>query len=73
MLNCYVYPVLTYGSEAWTLTAESIRTLERCEVWFLRRMLKISWKEKVHNEEVLRRAGIGRRLINDIRVRQSVA
>ena len=71
MLNCsYVYPALTFGSEAWTLTAGYIRILENCEVCFLRKMPKISWIEKIHNEEVLRRAGEGRRLINDITVRQ---
>ena len=60
VLNCYVYPVLCYGSEALTLTVYLKKRLEICEMWFLR----------ISNEEVLARAGVNRRLIKDIRVRQ---
>ena len=31
--------------------------LEAVEIWFLRRMFRISWTDHVSNEEVLRRAG----------------
>ena len=40
------------------------------EMWFLRRILRISWVDKVTNEEVLRRAGMQRELIQHIRKRQ---
>eukprot|EP00795_Rhopilema_esculentum_P010183 gene10183-biopygen12798 len=39
-------------------------------MWFLRKMMRIPWTDKVSNEEVLARAGVNRRLINDIRMRQ---
>ena len=39
-------------------------------MWFLRRMLRISWVERVTNEEVLRRAGCGRKIISEITKRQ---
>ena len=32
--------------------------------------MRISWKDKVSNEEVFRRAGTGRKLIFDLRMRQ---
>ena len=35
-------------------------------------MLKISWIEGVSNEEVLRRAGVRRTVINEIRVKQLI-
>ena len=70
VLNCYIHPVLTYGSEAWAITSDMRKRLESCEVWFLRRMMRISWKDKVSNEEVFRRAGTGRKLIFDLRMRQ---
>ena len=35
-------------------------------MWFLRRMLRISYKDRVTNEEVLRRAKVGRTLMTDI-------
>jgi len=70
VLDCYIHPVLSYGSEAWAITSEMRKRLESCEVWFLRRMMRISWKDKVSNEEVFRRAGTCRKLINDLRMRQ---
>ena len=37
---------------------EDIRKLEAQEMWLWRRMEKISWTDKVTNEDVLRRVGI---------------
>lgn len=56
MLKCYVWPVLLYGMEAWTLKVTSINKLEAFEMWTLRRMLRIPWTDRVRNEEVLNRA-----------------
>ena len=36
------------------------------EVWFLQRMLQISWTEKKSNLEVLRAAGVQRTLMNAV-------
>ena len=70
VLNCYIYPVLMYGSEAWSITSDMRKRLESCEMWFLRRMMRIPWTDRVTNEEVLRRAGVERKLIMEIRIRQ---
>ena len=40
------------------------------EMWFLRRILRVSWADGVTNEEVLRRAGTHRELLNQVRGRQ---
>ena len=70
VLNCYVYPVLLYGSETWSITSHMRKHLESCEMWFLRRMIRIPWTDKVRNEEALKRAGTGRKLILVIRTKQ---
>ena len=44
-----------YAAETWTLTQTDRRRLEAFEMWIWRRMEKISWLDKVTNEEVLRR------------------
>ena len=36
VLNCYVYPVLLYGSETWSITSDMRKHLESCEMRFLR-------------------------------------
>ena len=35
VLNCYVEPVLLYGSECWTISAQMKRKLRATELWFL--------------------------------------
>ena len=45
--------------------------LEAAEMWFLRRMMKVSWTAKVSNKIILQMANETRTLINEIRKRQS--
>ena len=44
--------------------------LQAAKMWFYRRMLKVSWVEKVSNAEVLRRAGVQQDLVLKIIHRQ---
>jgi hypothetical protein len=44
-----------YDAETWTLRAVDQKHLESFEMWFWRRMEKISWTDHVRNEEVLLR------------------
>ena len=69
-LKTYVWSTLTYGSESWTLSRELINRLNAAEMWFYRRMLRIRWTDRITNEEVLRRIGMQRTLVKDIRRRQ---
>ena len=57
VLSCYINSVLMYGSESWTITEEIRRRLDAFEMWCYRRILKISWTDRVTNIEVLRRVG----------------
>jgi hypothetical protein len=43
------------GAETWTLGKVDQKYLESFEMWCWRRMVKISWTERVRNEEVLHR------------------
>ena len=70
ILRCYVWSTMTYGCEAWTIRKDLEKRLETAEMWFYRRMLRIPWTARVTNVEVLRRAGVGRCLVNKIRRRQ---
>lgn len=55
MLRCYVFPTLLYGLEAWTLKQAQLDKLAAFELWCYRRILRISWTERVSNIEVTRR------------------
>ena len=70
LLKCYVWSILTYGCEAWTITPDLEDNIKAAEMWFLRRIMKISYLDRVTNEEVLRRAGVERELLANITKRQ---
>ena len=67
IFKCFVWSKLVYGCEAWTIRKDLRRTLDAAEMWFIRRMLRIPWTDKVTNEEVLRRAGPKRELMKVLR------
>ena len=59
-----------YGCEAWTISETMKKQLKAAEMWFLRRMMKISWIKKVTNEKVLRKAQTERQVMKQIVKRQ---
>ena len=70
MIKCYVWSVLLYGSETWTLKVNTMNRLEAFEMWLHRRMLRIPWTDMVSNQEVLRRANTNRELLTTIKIRK---
>lgn len=70
LVKCYIFSTLLYGVEAWTMNALMLRKLEALEMWIYRKMLRISWIERVTNVEILRRMGKERELINTIKGRK---
>ena len=70
VLKTYVWSTLTYGCECWTITSDIEKKIEAAEMWFIRRMLRISWTEKKPNVNVLREGNGQRSLLKTIRKRQ---
>ncbi|GFO00735.1 craniofacial development protein 2 [Plakobranchus ocellatus] len=56
IIKTYVWSVLLYGSECWTINNEIERKLEAVEMRFIRRTMRISWTENKSNELVLKEA-----------------
>ena len=71
VLQCYIEPILLYGCEAWSMTKQTSTSIEAMEMWFLRRMLRVSWTEKRTNLEILNTASSTRKLMNNIKRRQA--
>lgn len=67
----YVYSVLLYGVETWTLKAKTMNRLEAFEMWIYRRLLRIPWTDRVRNDEVLRRMGTERMLLQIVKKRKT--
>ena len=70
LLKTFVWSTLMYGCESWTFSSETQRNIAAAEMWFYRRMLRISYMDRVNNEEVLRRVGMERELLHIIKQRQ---
>ena len=69
-----VLSTLLYGSESWTLTADSTKRIQAFENKCYRRMLRISWKDRKTNEFVQRgitaRAGQQEKLLGIVKRRK---
>ena len=63
--ECYVWSTLLYGCETWTISVAMQKKIDAFETWLYRRMLRISWKDMVTNEEVYRRMNIKQSLLVD--------
>ena len=58
ILRSVVFPTATYGCEAWTINNTDSRQITAFEMKCYRKLLRISWTEKISNETVLSRLGI---------------
>ena len=68
--KCYIWPTLYYRAEIWTIIKYLLSRLDACEMWVYRRVLKISWTEKIANGEVLKRMGTGIEIVRQFKTRK---
>ena len=61
-----VLPVALYGCETWVIEKEAMGWLEAFEMWIWRRLEKVSWEDKMSNEEVLEAVVESRRIVDTI-------
>jgi len=66
LVKCYIWSIALYGAETWTCQAVDQKHLENFEMWYWRRMEKISWTDHVRNEEVLLRVKEQRNILHEI-------
>ena len=71
VLQCYFEPTLLYGCESWSMTKQTSTSIEAMAMWFLRRMLRVSWTEKRTNLEMINTASSTRKLMSNIKRRQA--
>ncbi|CAG9827657.1 unnamed protein product [Diabrotica balteata] len=55
LIRCDIFSTLLYGMESWTLTETLMKKLKAFEMWIYRRVLRISWVDRIRNEIVLHR------------------
>jgi hypothetical protein len=71
LVKCYIWSTALCGAETWTLRKINQKYLENFEMWCWRRMEKISWTDRVRNEEVLHRVKEERNIVHTIKIRKA--
>ena len=56
MLKAFIYPMLLYNCEIWTLTKKLEESIDIFQRKLLRRMLNIKLTDKIRNEEIYKRS-----------------
>jgi len=71
LVKCYIWSIALYGAETWMLRAVDQNHLQSFQMWFRRRMEKISCTDHERNEEVLLRVKEQRNILHEIRKRKA--
>jgi hypothetical protein len=71
LVKCYILSIALCGAETWTLRKVDQKYLESFDMLCLRRMEKISWTDRVRNEEVLHRVKEERNIVRTIKIRKA--
>ena len=50
----YVFPVVTYGCESWTVNKAERRRIDAFELWCWRRLLRVPWTARRSNQSILK-------------------
>ena len=59
LIKAMVFPVVTYGSEIWTVKKAECRRINGFEPWFWRRILRIPWTVRRSNQSILKEISPG--------------
>jgi len=70
LIKSLIWPIITYGSEAWTLNKELRVNIEAFEMRCYRKAMRIKYTEHQTNESVLRQVGQTRGLLPKIKSRK---
>ena len=52
--QAYVFPVVMYGCESWTIKKAEHRRIDAFEVWCWRRLLRVPWTARRSNQSILK-------------------
>ena len=54
-----VFPVVVYGCESWTVKKAERRRIDAFELWWWRRLLRVSWTARRSNQSILKEISPG--------------
>ena len=59
LVRAMVFPVVMYGCERWTIKKAECRRIDAFELWYWRRLLKISWTARGSKQSMLKEINPG--------------
>ena len=59
IVKAMVFPVVMYGCETWTVKKAESRRTDPLELWYWRRLLRVSWTARRSNQSILKEIGPG--------------
>ena len=54
LVKAMVFPVVMYGCERWTIKKAGCRRTDAFELWYWRRLLRVSWIARRSNQSILK-------------------
>ena len=54
LIKAMVFPVVTYGSESWTVKKSECQKIDAFELWCWRRLLRVPWATRRSNQSILK-------------------
>ena len=59
LVKAMVFPVVMYGCESWTVKKAECRGIDAFELWYWRRLLRVSWTARRSNKSILKKISPG--------------
>ena len=59
LVKAMVFPVVTYGSESWTVKKAERQRIDAFELWCWRRLLRVPWTARRSNQSILKEISPG--------------
>ena len=54
LVKAMVFPVVMYSCESWTIKKAEHKRIDAFELWFWRRLLRVSWTTRRSNQSILK-------------------
>ena len=59
LVKAWVFPVVTYGCESWTIKKAEHRRIDAFELWYWRRLLRVPWTAWRSKQSILKEISPG--------------
>ena len=54
LVKATVFPVVMYGYESWTVKKAERQRIDAFELWYWRRLLRVTWSARISNQSILK-------------------